>query len=51
MMNAYVIGVDYGTDAVRAVLVDAVSGKELASAVHNYRKWSQGLYCEHGFRV
>ena len=45
-MNALVIGVDYGTDAVRAVLVDAVSGKELASAVHNYRKWSQGLYCD-----
>ena len=45
-MNAYVIGVDYGTDAVRAVLVDAVSGKELVSAVHYYRKWSQGLYCD-----
>ena len=45
-MNSYVIGVDYGTDAVRALLVDAISGKEMASAVHNYRQWSKGLFCD-----
>ena len=45
-MNSYVIGVDYGTDAVRALLVDAVSGKEMASAVHNYSQWSKGLFCD-----
>ncbi|MBH45514.1 MAG: ribulokinase [Flavobacteriaceae bacterium] len=45
-MNSYVIGVDFGTDAVRALLVDTVSGKEMVSAVHNYRQWSQGLFCD-----
>jgi L-ribulokinase len=30
---AYVIGVDYGTDSVRSVLVDTSNGAELASSV------------------
>jgi len=40
-----VIGVDYGTDSVRSVVVDAQSGKVLASEVHAFARWKQGKYC------
>ena len=42
---AYVIGVDYGTDSVRALLVDARTGAEKAQAVHHYARWKTGQYC------
>jgi L-ribulokinase len=42
----YVIGVDYGTDSVRSVIVDAENGKEIASDVFYYPRWKQGLYCD-----
>ncbi|MEJ7660275.1 MAG: hypothetical protein WKG07_11995 [Hymenobacter sp.] len=38
---AYVIGVDYGTDSVRALLVNARTGAEVAQAVHYYPRWQQ----------
>ncbi|MCC3160605.1 ribulokinase [Hymenobacter sp. 15J16-1T3B] len=41
----YVIGIDYGTDSVRAVLVDAHSGAEVAQAVHPYARWKEQRYC------
>src|SRR6201985_3328558 len=40
-----VIGVDYGTDSVRSVIVNTKNGKELASSVFYYPRWKQGLYC------
>src|SRR5215204_6795278 len=43
--EAYVIGVDYGTDSVRSVLVDAANGSEITSSVFYYPRWKQGKYC------
>lgn len=43
--DAFVIGVDYGTDSVRSVLVDAANGSEIASSVFNYPLWKEGKYC------
>lgn len=45
MDRKYVIGVDYGTDSVRSVLVDASNGAEIAASVFYYPRWKQGLYC------
>lgn len=45
-MKKYVIGLDYGTDSVRAVLIDTENGAELASEVHWYARWKKGLYCD-----
>jgi L-ribulokinase len=41
----FVIGVDYGTDSVRSLLVNAADGSEIASAVFHYPRWKDGLYC------
>ncbi len=41
----YVIGVDYGTDSVRSILVNTSNGTIVQSAVHYYERWAKGLYC------
>ncbi|MGL1892449.1 MAG: ribulokinase [Spirochaetaceae bacterium] len=43
--NSYVIGVDFGSDSVRAIIVDTKDGKELSESVFNYPRWKEGLYC------
>jgi L-ribulokinase len=45
-MKKYTIGVDYGTDSVRTVIVDTEDGNILASAVFDYPRWKQGKYCD-----
>ena len=35
-MAKYAVGVDYGTESGRAVLVDVSNGRELATAIHPY---------------
>lgn len=41
----YTIGVDYGTDSVRAIIVDTYNGQEVGSAVAAYPRWKSGKYC------
>ncbi|MBC3541793.1 ribulokinase [Rufibacter sediminis] len=43
--DVFVIGVDYGSDSVRSVLVNARNGEEVASSVFNYPRWNRGAYC------
>src|SRR5688572_22570479 len=45
MNKSYVIGVDYGTDSVRSVLISTANGEEIASSVFYYPRWKAGLYC------
>ena len=41
--NKYSIGLDYGTNSVRAVIVDISNGEEIASYVYNYTKGKNGI--------
>jgi L-ribulokinase len=45
MNPSFVIGVDFGTDSVRSVLINAADGKEVASSVFSYPRWKDGLFC------
>lgn len=45
MKDRYVIGLDYGTDSARALVVNALNGEILASSVKYYPRWMKGLYC------
>jgi L-ribulokinase len=40
-----VLGVDFGTDSVRTVVVNASDGCILGMAVEYYPRWAKGLYC------
>jgi L-ribulokinase len=42
-MPKLAIGVDYGTNSVRALLVDVADGREVATAVFNYRHGDKGI--------
>ena len=46
MERNLVIGLDYGTDSVRAVVVEASTGAEMASEVAAYQRWAAGRYCD-----
>ena len=43
--QSYVIGVDYGTDSVRSMVVNASSGEEIAFSVFYYPRWKKQMYC------
>ena len=46
MAKKYVIGIDYGTDSVRSVVVDASNGEIVGSSVFDYPRWKKGLFCD-----
>jgi len=45
-MSDLVIGIDYGTDSCRALIVDTESGAELGESVYEFPRWSEGKYCD-----
>ena len=42
----FVVGLDFGSDSVRAVLVSVETGQELGCGVADYPRWRAGKYCE-----
>jgi L-ribulokinase len=44
----YVLGLDYGSDSCRTVLIDAADGSEVGMVVMAYPRWAKGLYCRPG---
>ncbi len=43
MKRAYTVGVDYGTNSVRALIVDCADGREVGTAVFDYPSGEQGI--------
>jgi L-ribulokinase len=46
MADKFVIGIDYGTDSVRSVIVNTSNGKIVGTSVFDYPRWKKGLYCD-----
>jgi L-ribulokinase len=46
MVNSFAIGVDYGTNSVRALVVDVATGEEVATEVYEYRRGEAGILLE-----
>jgi L-ribulokinase len=46
MSIKYTIGLDYGTDSVRSVIVNVETGEVAATSVFNYPRWKKGLYSD-----
>ena len=45
-MKQYTIGLDYGTNSCRALVVDIADGREVATAVFDYPSGQAGVLCD-----
>ncbi len=41
----YTLGIDFGTDSVRALIVATDTGQEIATGIHAYPRWGRGEFC------
>ena len=46
MTKKFVIGIDYGTDSVRSVVVETGNGEITGTSVFEYPRWRKGLFCD-----
>lgn len=46
MQQKYVIGIDYGSDSVRAVVVNPENGLTISDGVFQYPRWGEKMYCD-----
>lgn len=44
-MENYVLGIDFGSDSVRCLVVRCSDGAEMASSIVEYPRWKAGLFC------
>lgn len=44
-MDKYVLGLDFGSDSARAIVVNTSNGEELASSVSCYKRWKDKQFC------
>jgi len=45
-MSSYVIGLDFGTDSVRTLVVETETGEEISRGVAHYSRWKKGKYSD-----
>ena len=45
-MSSYILGLDFGTDSVRALIVEAENGEEISSGVAHYSRWSEEKFTD-----
>lgn len=43
--SKYLIGMDFGTDSVRTIIVNASNGEEISSHISYFKRWAEGRYC------
>lgn len=42
--KGYVLGIDFGSDSVRAIVVQTDDGKIISEGTAFYTRWQKGLY-------